>query len=111
LTKEGKHLDAGWPGTAYGVSKVFVSALGRVQQRQLDQSRPGEDLVVNAVHPGYLHTEMSSHKGETPASEGARAPVWAALLPPNVTTPRGGYVWEDTTIIDWVTGPLPKKYF
>ena len=36
------------------VSKVGVSALSILQQRTLDQERPGDDIVVNHVHPGWV---------------------------------------------------------
>jgi carbonyl reductase 1 len=109
-TKEGNHVDLGWPNSAYCVSKVAVSALTRIQQRELNASRPGDDIVVNAVHPGYVDTDMTSHKGPLTIDEGAVAATWLALLPPNVDKPRGGYVWHDKTIVDWVNGPLPAAY-
>lgn len=43
------------------VSKVGVSALTRIQQRAFDAD-PREDLVVNCAHPGYVDTDMTSHK-------------------------------------------------
>jgi len=110
LTKQAKHRENGWPNSAYSVSKVAVSALTRIQQRELDQSRPDDDLVVNSVHPGYVDTDMTSHKGELTIDQGADAPVHLALLPPNVKEPRGGYVWHNKAIVDWVNGPTPSIY-
>jgi len=110
LTKAGTHKDHGWPNSAYDVSKVAVSSLTRIQQREMDTARPGEDIVVNSVHPGYVDTDMTSHKGPLKPDEGAVAAAWLALLPKNVETPRGGYVWHDKTIVDWVNGPLPSAY-
>ena len=106
-TKDGNHTAEGWPSSAYNVSKVGVSALTRIQQRELDLSRPGEDIVVNSVHPGYVDTDMTSHKGHLTIERGAEAVVWCSLLPPNVESPRGGYVWHDNQIVDWVNGPTP----
>ena len=34
------------------VSKMGVSALSRIQQRQLDQDSSRSNIVVNHVHPG-----------------------------------------------------------
>jgi carbonyl reductase 1 len=110
LAKEGKHREKGWPNSAYGVSKVAVSALTRIQQRELDHSRPDDDIVVNSVHPGYVDTDMTSHKGVLTIDQGAAAPAWLALLPPNVQEPRGGYVWHNKVITDWVNGPTPTIY-
>ena len=100
----------------------------RVHQRQFDKdSRP--DLIVNCVNPGYVDTDMTSHKGVLTVEQGksylknqkkififidnyavnlgAAAPSWAALLPPNVKEPKGGYIWTDKTSVDWVNGPTP----
>jgi len=107
LAKEGGHFEAGWPNSTYVVSKVCVSAITRIQQRQFDKERPDDDIVINAVHPGYVDTDMTSHQGPLTIDQGAVGPVFCALLPPNVEAPRGGYVWYDTTIVDWINGPTP----
>ena len=39
-----------------------IYSLSRIQQRMMD-SDPREDIVVNHVHPGYVDTDMTSHKG------------------------------------------------
>lgn len=49
--KNGVHIDKGWPGTAYATSKIAVSALSFIQQREFDKDSR-EDIVVNPVHPG-----------------------------------------------------------
>jgi carbonyl reductase 1 len=38
---------------------------------------------------------------------GAVAPSWLALLPSNIKEPKGGYVWYEKQIVDWVNGPVP----
>ncbi|XP_021941630.1 carbonyl reductase [NADPH] 1-like [Zootermopsis nevadensis] len=106
---EGKHQQDGWPNSAYSVSKVAVSALTFIQQHAFDAD-PREDLVVNAVHPGYVDTDMTSHKGPLTIEEGADAAVYLALLPINVKSPRGCYVWSNRDIVDWVKGPTPGPY-
>ena len=59
--KDGTFRQKGWPGSTYVVSKVGVSALTRIQHRAfLADSR--EDIVVNSCHPGYVDTDMTSHK-------------------------------------------------
>jgi carbonyl reductase 1 len=108
LTKEGNHVEHGWSNSAYNVSKVAVTALTRIQQRELDASRGGDDIIVNCVHPGWVSTDMT--KGPLTPDEGAVAATWLALLPPNVDSPRGGYIWHDKTIVNWVEGPLPSDY-
>ncbi|KAG4076173.1 hypothetical protein HA402_014722 [Bradysia odoriphaga] len=110
-TKTNIHSSKGWPNSAYSVSKVAVSALSRIQQREMDETRPDDDILVNHVHPGYVDTDMTSHKGHLTIDQGADAPSWLALLPPNTpSNPKGAYVWHDRRIIDWVNGPDPGAY-
>lgn len=98
--KAGDHAQAGWPSTAYGVSKVAVSALTFIQQRAFDVD-PRADIVVNSVHPGYVDTDMTSHKGPLTIEQGAEAPVYLSLLPPGEREVKGRYVWFDKTVKDW----------
>lgn len=98
--KAGNHQIYGWPSRAYSVSKVGVSALTIIQQKAFDvDSR--KDLVVNSVHPGYVDTDMTSHKGPLTIEEGAEAPVYLALLPEDEQNVKGQYVWNDKTIKTW----------
>lgn len=101
--EDGSHLSAGWPDSSYVVSKVAVSALTRIQHREFQRDSRA-DLVVNHCHPGFVDTDMSSHKGPLAPHEGAVSAVYCALLPPNISSPRGDYIWLDTTIRDWVHG-------
>ena len=51
---------AGWVSSPYFASKMFWSALSRIQQRQFSAN---DDIVVNHVHPGYIATDMTQHMG------------------------------------------------
>ncbi|XP_045131876.1 carbonyl reductase [NADPH] 3-like [Portunus trituberculatus] len=98
--KDGTFRQKGWPGSTYVVSKVGVSALTRIQHRAfLSDSR--EDIVVNSCHPGYVDTDMTSHKGPMTIEQGAACPAYLALLPPNISEPRGAYLWHDKSVVDW----------
>ena len=44
------------------ISRKIEINQSRIQQRMMD-SDPREDIVVNHVHPGYVDTDMTSHKG------------------------------------------------
>jgi len=101
----GTHQEHGWPNSAYAVSKIGWSALSRIQQREMEQDSR-KDIVVNHVHPGYVDTDMTSHKGPLTIDRGAQSTLFAALLPPN-TQVRGAYIWHDCQIVDWVSGPMP----
>jgi len=102
--EDGTHGEAGWPNSTYIVSKIGWSALSRIQQRELSS----DDIVVNHVHPGYVDTDMTSHKGHLTIDRGAQSAVYAALLPPG-TEVRGCYIWHDCQIVDWVNGPTPGR--
>ncbi|CAL7943212.1 unnamed protein product [Xylocopa violacea] len=97
--KTNTHLENGWSNSAYVASKVGVSALARIHQRMFD-SDPRQDLVVNSVHPGYVDTDMTSHKGPLTPDQGAEAPIFCALLPEN-TDVKGKYVWYDKSLVEW----------
>merc|ERR1712142_622344 len=103
----GTHGDYGWPNSTYVVSKIGWSALSRIQQRMMEAD-PRDDIVVNHVHPGYVDTDMTSHKGPLTPDQGAVSSVFAALLRPK-TEIRGAYIWHDCQIVDWVNGPLPAN--
>ena len=103
--KAGTHGDHGWPDSTYVVSKIGWSALSRIQHRMLEDD-PRGDIVVTHVHPGYVDTDMSSHKGPLTIEEGAKSSLYCALLPPN-TDVKGKYLWYDCQIVDWVNGPRP----
>lgn len=92
-------MEKGWANSAYVASKVGVAALSRIHQRMFDTDSR-KNIIVNAVHPGYVDTDMTSHKGTLTIEEGAVAPVFCALLPED-TDIKGGFVWYDTTIMDW----------
>ncbi|XP_047038176.1 carbonyl reductase [NADPH] 1-like [Helicoverpa zea] len=91
-----------WGTSSYVVSKVGVSALSIIQQRMLDS----RDIKVNAVHPGYVDTDMSSHKGPLSIDEGAIAPLFLAL--DAADSVKGKYVWYNKDIVPWdAEKPLP----
>ncbi|XP_065208823.1 carbonyl reductase [NADPH] 3-like [Planococcus citri] len=102
--EQDKDVDLHWGASAYSVSKVGVSALARIQQREfLNDERV--DIVVNSVHPGYVNTDMTSHIGHLTIEEGAVSSLYAALLPENITEPKGAYILQNKAIVDW-TAPF-----
>lgn len=101
--KQGTHA-AEWGNSTYVVSKVGVSALSNIQQRILND----RDIKVNSVHPGYVDTDMTSHKGPLSIDEGAAAPLYLALDAPDSV--RGKYVWFNKDIVDWA-GVKPKESY
>ncbi|KAK3591763.1 hypothetical protein CHS0354_019535 [Potamilus streckersoni] len=88
--------ERGFRKSAYGTSKIGVRVMSFIQQRELakDTSRP--DVIVNSCCPGYVATDMTSHKGTKTIDEGAVTPLYLALLPPNIVSPKGEYLSENT---------------
>lgn len=104
---EGSNERLGWGSSVYNVSKVAVSALTFIQQRQFDvDSR--QDLIVNAVHPGYVDTDLTKHKGPLKPEQGADCPAYLAMLPPNdPSNPKGDYVWYTRKVVQWDSEKMP----
>ncbi len=72
----------GYP--AYGVSKTALNALTRLSA----DARSANKVLVNAMCPGLVATDMGGPKGR-PVEEGADTATWLALLPDD--GPTGGY--------------------
>ncbi len=92
----GVHEKNGWPSNAYSVSKVGLNALTRVLARELVSD--GRDMLVNAVCPGWVRTRMGGQSAPRSPEQGARTPVWLALLPKG--GPTGGF-FRDEKAIAW----------
>lgn len=81
----------------YKVSKVAMSALTFVQQRQFKEE--GKDISINCVHPGFVKTEMTKGMGDFTPERGARAPLYLALEAPQKL--KGTFVWHDCHQVNW----------
>ena len=84
-------MGAGTP--AYRTSKAALNALTRILAAELR----GERILVNAVCPGWVATDMGGAGGR-PVQQGAAGIVWAATLPDD--GPTGGF-FRDQRPIDW----------
>jgi NAD(P)-dependent dehydrogenase (short-subunit alcohol dehydrogenase family) len=78
---------------AYRVSKSALNALTRMLADELR----GDRVLVNAVCPGWVATDMGGPGGR-PVADGAAGVVWAAELPDD--GPTGGF-FRDRRRLDW----------
>ncbi|XP_040279052.1 carbonyl reductase [NADPH] 1-like [Bufo bufo] len=100
--KSGSHLERGWPTlhSAYGVSKIGVTVLSKIQARQLKQTRKRDGIIVNACCPRWVKTDLAGPDAPKTPDEGAVTPVYLALLPTSADSPYGEMVSEKK-VIPW----------
>jgi NAD(P)-dependent dehydrogenase (short-subunit alcohol dehydrogenase family) len=79
---------------AYRVSKAALNSHTRMLAAEL----AGSGILVNAVCPGWVATDMGGHGGR-PVAEGAAGIVWAAMLPSRPAL--NGSFFRDRQRIDW----------
>ena len=77
---------------AYDVSKTAVNAWTVHLAYELRDST----IKVNAIHPGYVKTEMNAGEGELEVADGARTSVRLALI--DADGPNGGFFYLDQTL-------------
>lgn len=92
----GVHAKSGFPTSAYSVSKVAMNAYVRLLARELEGDPRG--ILVNAACPGWVRTAMGGPGAPRSPEEGARTPVWLALLPEG--GPTGGF-FRDEKPLHW----------
>lgn len=68
--------ERGFPESAYCISKAALAALSFIQARELKD----RNIVLNTCCPGYVNTDMTSHKGPLSIEEGADTPIYLATL-------------------------------
>ncbi|MEW2328709.1 SDR family NAD(P)-dependent oxidoreductase [Micromonospora chersina] len=78
---------------AYKISKVGLNALTRMLAAELR----ADGVLVNAVCPGWVATDMGGAGGR-PVADGAAGIVWAATLPDD--GPTGGF-YRDRRPLPW----------
>jgi carbonyl reductase 1 len=90
----GVHDKEGWPSNAYSVSKLGLNALTRVLARELASDYRA--ILVNAACPGWVRTRMGGAGAPRTPEQGARTPVWLALL--RQDGPTGGFFRNEQPI-------------
>ena len=79
---------------AYSISKTALNALTIMFASELR----GSNILVNAICPGWVRTDMGGTSAPRSAKEGADTAVWLATLPDD--GPTGGF-FRDRSKIEW----------
>lgn len=92
--RRGEHEQRGWPSSAYRVSKALMNALVRLLAGPLRE----HGILVNAVCPGWVRTDLGGGAAPRSVEEGAASVVWTVMLPDD--GPTGGF-FRDGHPIRW----------
>jgi NAD(P)-dependent dehydrogenase (short-subunit alcohol dehydrogenase family) len=79
---------------AYRISKAALNALTRTLAAELK----GTNVLVNAVCPGWVQTDMGGPHALRSVAEGADTAIWLATLPDGGPT---GHFFRDRKAIPW----------
>jgi NAD(P)-dependent dehydrogenase (short-subunit alcohol dehydrogenase family) len=82
----------GFEAGAYRLSKASLNAVTAL----LAKSLRADGILVNAMCPGWVRTEMGGPDAPTTPEEGADTAIWLATLPPD--GPTGGFFAERQAI-------------
>ena len=83
----------GWEKNAYGMSKLGVIMMTILQQKKFYED-PDQNIIVNSCCPGLVDTDMTGGRYPNTVSPdvGADTPAYLALLPADVSEPKGCFV-------------------
>jgi NAD(P)-dependent dehydrogenase (short-subunit alcohol dehydrogenase family) len=85
---------SGGSSAAYRLSKTALNALTMLLASELR----GENVLVNAVSPGWVRTRMGGQGAPRSVEQGADTPVWLATLPDGGPS---GRLFRDRQPLDW----------
>ena len=72
-------MGSGYPG--YRLSKVALNALTKIVAAEVETDFHEPDILVNAVCPGWVQTDMGGEGANIPVAQGAETIIFLATLP------------------------------
>lgn len=90
INPESKYIELQSP--AYRLSKTILNGITALLARELR----GRNILVNAVCPGWVRTDLGGPQAPLTPEQAAETPVWLATLPDN--GPTGGFFREHQPI-------------
>ncbi len=90
----GQLAEMGTASIGYRASKAALNAVTRVIAAELAET----NIKVNAMHPGWVNTDMGGPMAPRSAPEAAATALWLATLPDD--GPTGGF-FQDSKPIAW----------
>lgn len=79
---------------AYRISKLAFHGMTVL----LAEEMRDKNIIVVAVHPGWVRTDMGGQKAQRSVEEGAETPIW---LSNDSVKPISGAFYFDKEIVDW----------
>ncbi|KAI6649232.1 hypothetical protein LOD99_11599 [Oopsacas minuta] len=87
-----------WPkDSPYSLSKVAITAVTRAIGRKLANDPRG--IIINACCPGYVDTDMTSHRGVLTPDQGAVTPLMMCFIPSKGSN---GEFYMEEKMYDWL---------
>ncbi len=82
----------GWPKWSYGISKLAINVYHSILAR--NEAVLKKSIQIYVCCPGYVKTDMTSHKGVLSLEEGILTPVYLIELPFEVNQEwQGGFFY------------------
>merc|ERR1712130_1001227 len=107
----------GWWNSAYGMSKLGLSAYSRILSRDKLNVTP-YNIFVASYCPGFVATDMTANYGKNiplGPDDGARGMLMIAN-PDNIQKYETGKFWclndkkdEELSVVDWYNCRIPRK--
>lgn len=95
--KNGDWEQKGFPKSAYGMSKIGINLYTMRHLAHRDDIKK-KHIQVYAQCPGYVNTDMTSHKGHLTIDQGAQTTIYLIELPHVVNAHYQGQFFEKSAL-------------